>query len=69
MYRHIFVRFLVQMKTSKRHSEIIWPLVNWKINFWKIATKSQVVNTFNVTKSRLQLGLNMEPEIQILYDF
>jgi hypothetical protein len=27
-YRNIFVRFLVQMKTSKSHSEIIWPL-NW----------------------------------------
>ena len=27
-YRNIFVRFLVQMKTSKSHSEIIWPLGN-----------------------------------------
>ena len=26
-YRHIFVCFLVQMKTSKSHSEINWPLV------------------------------------------
>ena len=26
-YRNIFVRFLVQMKTSKSHFEIIWPLI------------------------------------------
>ena len=26
-YRNIFVRFLVQMKTSKSHSEINWPLL------------------------------------------
>jgi hypothetical protein len=30
-YRHIFVHFLVQMKTSKSHSESFWPLgvVSW----------------------------------------
>ena len=30
--RNIFVRFLVQMKTSKNHSEINWPLVNVESN-------------------------------------
>ena len=29
-YRNIFVRFLVQMKTSKSHSEINWPLDNFR---------------------------------------
>ena len=28
-YRNIFVRFLVQMKISKRYSETNWPLVHW----------------------------------------
>ena len=32
-YRNIFVRFLVQMKTSKNHSEIIWPLTPYWLEY------------------------------------
>ena len=57
------------MKTPKSHSEIIYlTFSKLKNELLRIATKSQVVTTFNVTKSRLLLGLNAVPEIQLLYD-
>ena len=50
--RNIFVHFLVQMKTSKSHSEIIWPL-RWlwlwnNIGFMKLGLLCLKVNRFNI---------------------
>ena len=43
-YRNIFVCFLVQMKTSKSHSKIKWPLVWISKNTNQILFSCQIVN-------------------------
>ena len=61
-YRNIFDRFLVQMKTSKSHSEIKWPLQVFHITVNKIWNPAEIVRIvkFHAVFDHLTNSLNTQ---------